>query len=162
MIFLILPNQLFDIKHFDKSFKYILWECPHFFTDYNYNKKKLLLHRATMKYQYDLMKKNGYSVAYVEFDKKLAETEQYMLYYPINNLNILKLPKNAVIYDKDTPNLLMTQENIRRYRAKTGKFFFNGFYMWAKKELNIIPNIKSQDKLNRQKPKNVICISQPY
>jgi hypothetical protein len=115
-----------------------------------------------MKYQYDLMKKNGYSVAYVEFDKKLAETEQYMLYYPINNLNILKLPKNAVIYDKDTPNLLMTQENIRRYRAKTGKFFFNGFYMWAKKELNIIPNIKSQDKLNRQKPKNVICISQPY
>ena len=74
MIFLILPNQLFDIKYFTKSYKYILWECPHFFTDYNYNKKKLLLHRATMKYQYDLMKKNGYSVVYMEFNKKLAET----------------------------------------------------------------------------------------
>jgi deoxyribodipyrimidine photolyase-related protein len=91
MIFLILPNQLFDIKYFTKSYKYILWECPHFFTDYNYNKKKLLLHRATMKYQYDLMKKNGYSVVYMEFNKKLAETEQYTLYYPINKLNILNL-----------------------------------------------------------------------
>ena len=162
MIFLILPNQLFDIKYFTKSYKYILWECPHFFTDYNYNKKKLLLHRATMKYQYDLMKKNGYSVVYMEFNKKLAETEQYTLYYPINKLNILKLPKNTIIYDKNTPNLLLSLEHIKRYRNKTDKFFFNAFYMWSKKELNIIPKIKSQDKLNRQKPKNIICESQPY
>ena len=162
MIFLILPNQLFDIKYFTKSYKYILWECPHFFTDYNYNKKKLLLHRATMKYQYDLMKKNGYSVVYMEFNKKLAETEQYTLYYPINKLNILKLPKNTIIYDKNTPNLLLSLEHIKRYRNKTDKFFFNAFYMWSKKELNIIPKIKSQDKLNRQKPKNIICVSQPY
>jgi deoxyribodipyrimidine photolyase-related protein len=77
-------------------------------------------------------------------------------------LDILKLPKNTVIYDKDTPNLLLTREHINRYRDKTGKFFFNAFYMWSKKELNIIPKIKSQDKLNRQKPKNVICVSQPY
>ena len=162
MIFLILPNQLFDIKHFNKYFKYILWECPHFFTDYNYNKKKLLLHRATMRYQYDLMKKNGYSVVYVEFGKKLVETEQYMLYYPINKQDILKLPRNTIIYDKDTPNLLLSREHINRYRDKTDKFFFNAFYMWSKKELNIIPKIKSQDKLNRQKPKNIICVSQPY
>lgn len=162
MIFLILPNQLFDIKYFTKSYKYILWECPHFFTDYNYNKKKMLLHRATMKYQYDLMKKNGYSVVYMEFNKKLAETEQYTLYYPINKLNILKLPKNTIIYDKNTPNLLLSLEHIKRYRNKTDKFFFNAFYMWSKKELNIIPKIKSQDNLNRQKPKNIICVSQPY
>ena len=116
MIFLILPNQLFDIKYFDKSYKYIIWECPHFFTDYNYNKKKLLLHRASMKYQ----------------------------------------------YDRDTPNLLLSLEHIKRYRDKTDKFFFNAFYMWSKKELDIIPNIKSQDKLNRQKPKNIVCIAQPY
>jgi deoxyribodipyrimidine photolyase-related protein len=162
MIFLILPNQLFDIKHFDKSFKYILWECPHFFTDYNYNKKKLLLHRATMKYQYDLMKKNGYNITYNEFNTKLPNAEQYMLYYPINKLDILKLPTNTIVYDKETPNLLLTREHITRYHNKTDKFFFNAFYMWSKKELNIIPNIKSQDKLNRQKPKNIVCISQPY
>jgi deoxyribodipyrimidine photolyase-related protein len=115
-----------------------------------------------MKYQYDLMKKNGYSVVYMEFNKKLAETEQYTLYYPINKVNILKLPKNTIIYDKNTPNLLLSLEHIKRYRNKTDKFFFNAFYMWSKKELNIIPKIKSQDNLNRQKPKNIICVSQPY
>ena len=90
------------------------------------------------------------------------DTEKYMLYYPINKQEILKLPNNTIIYDKETPNLLLSREHIKKYRNKTDKFFFNAFYMWSKKELNLIPNIKSQDKLNRQKPKNIVCISQPY
>jgi deoxyribodipyrimidine photolyase-related protein len=53
MNFLILPNQLFDIEYIDKTYKIIIWECPHFFTDYNYNKKKIILHRASMKYYFD-------------------------------------------------------------------------------------------------------------
>jgi len=166
IIFLILPNQLFDIKHFDKKFKYILWECPHFFLDYNYNKKKLLLHRATMRYQFDLMKKHGYTISYIEFNNKLPKNQKYILYYPINKIEILGLPndKTIYIYEKDSPNLLLTNSIIEKYRKKTDKFFFNGFYMWAKKELNIIPNIKSLDKFNRQKPKpgTNFCISQPY
>ena len=40
MYFLILPNQLFEAKYIDKSYKIVIWECPHFFTDYKYNKKK--------------------------------------------------------------------------------------------------------------------------
>jgi len=34
--------------------------------------------------------------------------------------------------------------------------------MWSKKQLKIIPSIKSQDKLNRQVPKNHINIKQPF
>jgi len=101
IIFLILPNQLFDIRYFDKKFKYILWECPHFFTDYNYNKKKLMLHRASMRYQYDLMKSQGYSITYLEFNKKLPTSKsqrQYILYYPINKIDTLRLPKNTIVY----------------------------------------------------------------
>ena len=173
IIFLILPNQLFDIKYFDKKFKYIIWECPHFFTDYNYNKKKLLLHRASMRYQYDLMKSRGYTITYIEFNKKLPNNSihsinpiQYMLYYPINKKETLKLPKNTVIYEKNSPNLLLSNDLIEKYRKKTDKFFFNAFYMWTKKELNIIPNIKSQDKMNRQVPKGPKVpkgpINQPY
>lgn len=172
IIFLILPNQLFDIRYFDKKFKYILWECPHFLTDYNYNKKKLLLHRASMRYQYDLMKSQGYTITYLEFNKKLPTQAQtrshtqliYMLYYPINKADTLRLPKNTIIYEKNSPNLLLSNTLIEKYRKKTDKFFFNAFYMWAKKELNIIPNIKSQDKFNRQKPKasDKSDISQPY
>ena len=124
IIFLILPNQLFDIKYFDKKFKYIIWECPHFFTDYNYNKKKLLLHRASMRYQYDLMKSRGYTITYIEFNKKLPiHSIQYMLYYPINKKETLKLPKNTVIYEKNSPNLLLSNDIIEKYRKKTDKFF---------------------------------------
>ena len=40
MTFIILPNQLFDKKHLDKKLDILLWEHPHYFKDYNFNKKK--------------------------------------------------------------------------------------------------------------------------
>lgn len=133
IIFLILPNQLFDIKHFDRKYKYILWECPHYFIDYNYNKKKILLHRASMQYQFDLMKKNGYDINYINFNNNLPKNQKYMLYYPINKLELLKLPADTIIYEKNSPNLLLSNNMIEKYRKKTDKFFFNAFYMWLKK-----------------------------
>ena len=52
---LILPHQLYDInilnKYIPKDIDYVtIWEHPHYFKKYNYNKKKLVLHRASMKY----------------------------------------------------------------------------------------------------------------
>ena len=38
--FLILPNQLFEDKYLNKEYNYIIWEHPHYFKSYNYNKKK--------------------------------------------------------------------------------------------------------------------------
>ena len=38
-IFVILPHQLFDKKYLSKTYKYIIWEHPHYFTKYVYNKK---------------------------------------------------------------------------------------------------------------------------
>ena len=57
MSFLILPNQLFEVKHLDKSLEHIIYEHPHYFKSYKYNKKKLILHRASMKYYHDYLKK---------------------------------------------------------------------------------------------------------
>ena len=162
MNFLILPNQLFDIQYLDKSFKYVIWECPHFFKDYNYNKKKLLLHRASMKYYYDYLKSKGFNVTYKNFYDHLNQNEEYTLFYPINKLEILGLPKHTIIYNKPSPNLLLKQELLHDYRKKTKHFFFNAFYMWSKKQLNIIPNTKSQDKANRQKLSLKNLIHQPY
>lgn len=161
MHFLILPNQLFDIQHLDKSYIYTIWECPHFFTAYNYNKKKLILHRASMKYYHSYLISKGFKVSYCDFNKPLPLVH-YTLYYPINKTNILDLPKNFIIYNKPTPNLLLSPYLIEAYRKKTKNFFFNAFYMWSKKQLKIIPNVKSQDKLNRQKPKTIVHITQPF
>ena len=162
MRFLILPNQLFDKKYLDKSLHYIIWECPHFFTAYNYNKKKLMLHRASMKYYYDYLKKHNYHVSYIEYNNILEQDESYLLYNPLNKPDILGLPKHYKIYDKPTPSLLLSPTLITEYRKKTKKFFFNAFYMWSKQKLNIIPKIKSQDKMNRSIIKNTPDIKQPF
>lgn len=163
MYFLILPNQLFESKYIDKKYKIILWECPHYFTDYKYNKKKLLLHRASMKYYYDYLKEKGYDVVYKTFQETLSPNETYILYNPLNKIELLSIPK-WIIYEKPTPNILLTPQLINGYRDKTDKFFFNAFYMWSKKQLNIIPELKSQDRLNRKKPSQyeVQNIQQPY
>lgn len=162
MRFLILPNQLFDKKYLDKSLHYVIWECPHFFTAYNYNKKKLMLHRASMKYYYDYLKKHNYHVSYIEYNNILEQDESYLLYNPLNKPDILGLPKHYKIYDKPTPSLLLSPTLITEYRKKTKKFFFNAFYMWSKQKLNIIPKIKSQDKMNRSIIKNTPDIKQPF
>lgn len=160
MYFLILPNQLFDKKYINKKYKIIIWECPHYFLNYNYNKKKLLLHSASMKYYYDYLKYNGYDVQYINFYKKLDTTLEYTLFNPLNKTEILKLPPKCNIID--TPNILLSTHLIQEYRSLTKNFFFNSFYMWSKKKLNIIPNIKSQDKMNRQKLVSIVTIKQPH
>jgi deoxyribodipyrimidine photolyase-related protein len=154
-LWLVLPNQLFDIKYLDKRYKYIIYEHPHYFKAYNYNKKKLLLHRATMQYYYDYLQSNGFDVKYVEFNDKFGYQFEAM-YNPLDKLNV----KSKHIFD--TPNILLTSEMMNAYRNKSKKFFFNAFYMWSKKQLGVIPNIASQDKLNRQRMPDNIKISQPF
>ncbi len=162
MYFLILPNQLFDIKYLDKDQEYIIWECPHYFKAYNYNKKKLVLHRASMKYYHDYLLAKGYLVSsYYEFDQKPNPRNEYTLFDPLNNIDILDLPPKSTLIA--SPNILLSSDICSEYHKKTKKFFFNAFYMWSKKKLGIIPDMKSQDKLNRNVMKNnKIVIKQPF
>ena len=150
MNFIILPNQLFDKKFLDKKNNIIIWEHPHYFKTYNYNKKKLLLHRASMRYYFDYLKKNKFNCKYIEFSNKF-DIKEYTLF---DNIDKIKLPgKHTII---ETPNFLLTEELYEEHRKKTDKFFFNGFYMWGKKQIDVLPDIKSQDKYNRSAmPKNI-------
>ena len=148
--FLILPNQLFDYKLLNKKYKFIIWEHPHYFTTYNYNKKKLILHRASMKYYYDYLKKKKIQCDYYEFNNEPI-INNYLIFDPIDKID---LPGEYEIIE--SPNFLLNKDTYEKYRKKTKKFFFNSFYMWSKKYLNILPNIKSQDKYNRKSiPKNI-------
>ena len=153
MSFVILPNQLFDIKYIPKKFKkhkFIIWEHPHYFKKYNYNQKKLILHRASMKYYFDYLKKNNFDVAYIEFNKNFKIFSATM-FDPVDKLNI----KNVELIE--TPNFLLTKLDYHKYKELKGdKFMFHWFYMWGKKINDIIPNVKSKDKDNRKKlPKNI-------
>ena len=142
--FLILPNQLFEVKHLEKDLEHIIYEHPHYFKAYKYNKKKLILHRASMKYYFDYLKKNKIKCKYIEFDQKL-NLKDYKMFDPIDKIKLPGKPEQL-----ESPNFLLTKEIYEEYRKKTKKFFFNGFYMWGKKKIDVMPNIKSQDKLNRK------------
>lgn len=148
--FLILPNTLFDLKYIDKSYEYYIYEHPDFFTKYNYNKKKLILHRASMQSYYELLKNNNIIVQYLNFNQKLPNLD-YTYFDPINKINI---NGNKI----ESPNFLLNKELYQKYQNKTDKYKFNNFYTWAKKEINLYPNLKSLDKYNRQKFKSDIII----
>ena len=155
-IFLILPHQLFDKKYLNKNYNYILWEHPHYFKKYNYNKKKLLLHFGSMNYYYDYLKSNNFKVKYVSLNENLDITN-YLLFDPIDKI---ELPGIYVI--QDSPNFLLNQDIYKKYRNKTKNFLFNAFYNFSKKEINVIPDIKSKDKYNRKPlPKNIKILKLP-
>ena len=149
--FLILPHQLFDKKYLSEDFTYLIWEHPHYFTKYNYNKKKLILHRASMKYYEEYLKSNNFKVNYCEYNKKPSYKDAY-IFDPIDKIEI-----KGVLEMLETPNFLMTKENYAEYKSKKKEvYMFHWFYTWGKTIVDIIPNIKSQDKDNRKKlPKNI-------
>lgn len=153
MDFVILPTHIYELKYFPKKYKYHLYEHPQYFKMYNFNKKKLIIHRGSMKYLHDKMKSSGYNVKYIEYDKKL-DLNKFIMYDPIDKINF----KNSDVTYLESPNFLLSSKLLDEYNNKTDKFFFYFFYMWGKKQLDIIPNIKSQDKDNRQKMDNTIKI----
>ncbi len=150
-MFIILPHQLYNIKLLSIQLKdknIILWEHPHYFKSYKFNKKKLLLHRASMKYYYDLLKENNFNVHYIEFHKPFNKTlsSNYTLFDPIDKI---KLPSNCTILE--SPNFLLTKEHYNDYFSKVKtKIIFNNFYLWSKKKINLFPKLKSMDKMNRE------------
>lgn len=150
-IFVILPHQLFNKKHLNREYNYILWEHPHYFKTYKYNKKKIILHKASMEYYYDYLKKNKFKCSYINLNEKFTH-KKYTLFDPIDNI---KLPYKYTIIE--TPNFILDKSYYGKYRDRTKNFFFNAFYMWGKKQKNIIPKVKSLDKENRNKlPKNIV------
>ena len=151
---IILPHQLFSINYFPVSIKsVILYEHPQYFTKYNFNKKKLVLHRASMKCYKDYLVKNDFKVKYINFNQKEPSFKDKIIFDPVDNINFNVKPKEIL----ETPNFLLTKEDYGKIRKKSDKFFFKSFYASGKKINDIIPNIKSQDKQNRQRmPKDLV------
>lgn len=159
MDIIILPHQLFDIKYLKnidhEIKKIILWEHPQYFTKYNYNKKKLILHRASMKYYYDYLKDHKFTVKYYDYNEKPKyDKDNVMMFDPIDKIKTPKIKEENII---ESPNFLLTKENYAEYKKKKGdSYMFHWFYIWGKEIVDIIPKIKSKDKENRKKlPKNI-------
>ena len=113
-MFLILPTQLFSTKYLSEK-DVLIWEHPQYFTKYNYNKKKLVLHRASMRWYASHLKSKGYAVKYSTYDQKPALTS-YTVFDPVDKI---ALPGTPTILE--SPNFLLTKKNYAEYRRKTSK-----------------------------------------
>ena len=125
--FVILPHQLFDIQYLDKeSYIYVLYEHPQYFTKYNFNKKKLILHHASMQYYYDYLKSKKFKVQYIHYNEKF-DIKDYTLFDPIDKL---ELENNYTLLE--SPNFLLNKEIYENYRKKTKVSFLMLFIIMEK------------------------------
>ena len=76
--FIIFPNSLFEIGNYPKdinNYHIFIIEDPLFFKDKsritNFNKKKLILHRASMKYYSNYLNENKLKVKYIDYNQNI-------------------------------------------------------------------------------------------
>ena len=174
MLFLIFPNQLFNLKVLKvylkthkvnlKSTKFLIIEEPVYFgfrdKKLNFNKQKILLHFASMKYYYDYLYKNKFYVEYIEYNKikgsfySSLKGKEIMCFDPVDHFLKSKLKKNKYINIVDTPLFFNTSESLEEFhksKKNPDNYFHAAFYKWQKKQLNVLPNEKSYDTLNQNK-----------
>ena len=110
-----------------------------------------------MKYYENYLNKD-YKIKNINYNKKnkIPKTSKISKYYIFDPIDKIKFKNKIEILE--SPNFLLTRDLMEEYRKKTKSFFFHNFYMWAKKKIDIIPNVKSQDKLNRKRFENDIPI----
>ena len=149
----ILPHQLYHLNHFVKSkhTTIILWEHPDFFTKYNFNKKKLVLHRASMQFYKDLLEKKGLNVRYIEFDTNHEIIKDASMFDPINDIHGFEKLKKI-----ESPNFLVDRAFLHSIydgkKSKSSMSFTRYFYPRVKDQIDYLQNVTSKDNQNRKVP----------
>lgn len=170
---LVLPNQLFNqIKEMEVK-NIILYEAEEYFTKYNYNQKKLLLNRASMKNFYEELKKtNKAEISYIEYKTGLKDfmtkLDSLTVFDPINKGLKNKIKKTAAsgkteLKILENPNFLTSPEQNAEF-FKDHNFFQHRYYQMQRKRLEILIDSKQKpvggkwsfDSKNRKKfPKDI-------
>ena len=156
--FLIFPNQLFEnIGNLQAAKTIYLLEHPIFFgkrkIQMGFNKKKLILHRASMKYYEDYLKKNtSAKIIYKEYQElakyptglppTFKSLKSITYYKTIDHeleeaLNII--PNKTAL---EPLNFMTTDEEFAAYyttvKSRKKPFFQTGFYKWQRERLQIL------------------------
>jgi deoxyribodipyrimidine photolyase-related protein len=168
MIFLILPNQLFeDVKPLNAYDELFIIEEPHYFStaEIKPNKIKIAYMRACMRFYYDKLKKEGFKITYINFSD-LTKPSGYSFMkkddcycYDLNDFKLreryksLKLPE---LNEIETPMFIMKRADLDVYNKKTKSPTHASFYEFSKKKLGLLEGVKNQDAYNRSNPRETI------
>ncbi len=156
---IVFPHQLFESHPFiSKERQVVLVEEPRFFFDpqagIRFHKKKLLLHRASMRFYLDDLRSRGIEVSYVDYREavkgttipvrlKKGDVKKIFIADPADHgleNRILKESKEAGLEVEvcDTPGFLTSRAWIRNYFAGKSHFSMTPFYIEQRKRLDIL------------------------
>ena len=156
MNLLIFPNTLFKIKYYPNiNFNEIyICECNQYFIKYKYNTKKILLHRASMKFYYDYISSNfpQKKITYIESNKYndfVSRNPKKHFYYFDTIENIPELI-NLNVTIIESPNFLLNKKICYNVYLKISNFIFIDFCNCSLKYLNKNKNNKLWKKLKNK------------
>ena len=153
---LIFPHQLF--KHHSqvkRSRPVYLVEETLFFNQYNFNKKKLVLHRASMKFYVNELSVKNINVNYIEAKDPLADVRLLIasmakkgiehIYYvdTVDNWLEARISRscakhNITLTKHRSPNFLNSTEDVADFFDKKKTYFQTDFYTNQRRERNIL------------------------
>ncbi|WEL19126.1 cryptochrome/photolyase family protein [Candidatus Nanohalococcus occultus] len=140
------PNQLFEQALEEQ--KVILVEDKRYFTEFNFHKQKLVLHRASMKAFEDRLKQNGVQTEYIRFDEELGtafEAEEGLEFYdPVDRqlrgrIKSLASQENVEISFEETPMFLTSMSWNKKYFDENS-YFQLLYYKQQRRRLDILMN----------------------
>ena len=171
--FVILPIHLFDIEILDKHLQkaspehiYLLEE-PIYFGDHklkmNFNKLKLIYHRATFQYYKDYLTKHSkIPITYIEYPSLTKNTgyksiKSHSTIHMFNPIDTHLEAKYKKLFGKkltlhETPLFLCTSEDLATYhksKPNPNSYFHASFYTWQRERMDILAGSKSYDTKNR-------------
>lgn len=161
-ITLIFPHQLFQ-KHpaVQKGRRVYLVEETLFFNLYKFRKKKLVLHRASMKCYADHLEEQGVKVKYIEATDSLCDIRKLIPYLAKQSVDTIhyahvaddwlekRLDKacakhNIQLAEYHSPNWLNTADDVADYFDSRKTYFQTDFYIDQRKQRNILLDAKDK------------------
>lgn len=148
-VVIILPTQLFKENILiTKNSKVYIIEHPIYFTKYKFHRMKLVMHRATMQYYKDYLKKRfGCKTKYIEFNenykKIFSKHKEINIYDPVDHEIHKELAKYSKEYDikiniYETPLFFINTNDLKEYLGSGGTYHQTSFYGWLRKKYNIL------------------------
>jgi deoxyribodipyrimidine photolyase-related protein len=155
-ITLIFPHQLFRSHPAVRAERQVyLVEEFLFFKQYNFNKKKLVLHRASMKFYADHLAEKSISVTYIDATDAKADVRQLIPYLAEQGVDHIHyadasdtwLEKrlsntceelNIKLTKYKSPNFLNSAADVADFFDNRKTYFQTDFYTWQRKKRNIL------------------------
>lgn len=125
-----------------------------FFRQYDFHKKKLVLHRASMQYYRDELRKRGHTVHYIAAGSQLSAVANLIESLPGNikevhcaavtddwlqrRMQKAAAQKGIQLVTYRTPAFLNSMEEVADYFEKHSSYFQTDFYTWQRRQRQIL------------------------